>query len=181
MKAIAVFCGAKDGKKDTYKKGAESLGEALAKNNITLVYGGGSAGLMGAVADACYKAGGTVIGVIPKILVKKEVVHPTLSDIRIVNTMHERKAMMYELSDGFIALPGGIGTIEEFFEVLTWNAIGEHQKPCALLNIDHYYDPFISLFDHMVEEAFLGEEIRDLVLVEEKPDRVIELFKNQNE
>ncbi len=181
MKSIAVFCGARDGKHPIYKEGAQLLGKELAKNGITLVYGGAQAGLMGAVADAVRKEGGKVIGVIPKILVDKEKAHKELEDLRIVNTMHERKAKMYELSDGFIALPGGIGTLEEFFEVLTWNAIGQHHKPCALLNVGGYYDPFIPLLDHMVEEAFLSKEVRELVLIEKDPNKIIESFKNEKQ
>ncbi|MGO4886823.1 TIGR00730 family Rossman fold protein [Anaerobacillus sp. MEB173] len=176
MRSIAVFCGSRAGKNDTYKEGAIKLGNLLAEQKIKLIYGGSSIGLMGAIAQTVHENGGEVIGIIPQILVKKEISNEGLTDLRVVNSMHERKAMMYELSDGFIALPGGIGTLEEFAEVITWNAIGEHKKPCGLLNIDNYYDPFIKLADHMVQQGFMSQEIRDLILLEDDPAKLLSKF-----
>lgn len=178
MKSIAVFCGSRAGKKQSYLDGAQKLGEVLAEKNITLIYGGSSVGLMGMIADTVIKNGGEVIGVIPNILVNKEISHHTLTELHIVSTMHERKAKMYELADGFIAMPGGIGTLEELAEVITWNAIGEHEKPCGLLNIEKYYEPFIGLLDHMVEEGFMNKELRELILFEEDPINIIQALIN---
>jgi uncharacterized protein (TIGR00730 family) len=176
MKRIAVYCGSSLGASEAYKLGAILLGKELAKRNITLVYGGSSNGLMGAVADTVLSNGGQVIGVIPTVLVEREISHKGLTELYTVDSMHERKAKMAELADGFIVLPGGTGTMEEFFEVFTWGQIGLHQKPCGLLNIEHYYDPLISLFDHMIEQKFLQEKFRSMVLVEENPDNLIDRF-----
>jgi len=176
MKRLAVYCGSSFGASEAYKDGAIQLGKELAKRNITLVYGGSSNGLMGAVADTVLHEGGQVIGVIPKVLVDREISHTGLTELYTVDTMHERKAKMAELADGFVVLPGGTGTLEEFFEVFTWGQIGLHQKPCGLLNIEHYYDPLIHLFDHMIEQQFLQAKFRPMLLAEEKPDRLIERF-----
>lgn len=167
MKRLAVYCGSSLGASEAYKLGAIQLGIELAKRNITLVYGGSSNGLMGAVADTVLSHGGQVIGVIPSVLVEREISHTGLTELYKVDSMHERKAKMAELADGFIVLPGGTGTLEEFFEVFTWGQIGLHQKPCGLLNIEHYYEPLISLFDHMIEQKFLQEKFRSMILVEE--------------
>ncbi len=145
------------------------MGEALALRGIALVYGGGNVGLMGIVADAALAAGGEVIGVIPKALVAKELAHTGLTDLRVVGSMHERKALMAELSDAFVALPGGYGTFEEFCEVLTWAQLGLHRKPCGLLNVEGYYDHLIALFDHALGEEFLRPQHRSLVLEEQEP------------
>lgn len=153
MKRICVFSGASSGNKTIYKNVAQELGSLLAHNNIGLVYGGASIGLMGAVADATLEAGGHVIGVIPHALVGREIAHSNLPDLRVVDSMHERKAMMAELSDAFIALPGGIGTFEELFEVWTWTQLGAHAKPCALLNVDGFYDKLLDFIDHVVDQG----------------------------
>lgn len=166
MKKIAVFCGSKVGTDPEYSKVAQALGQELAERNIELVYGGGGIGLMGIVADAALDSGGRVTGVIPEKLYEMEVAHMGLSELYRVKTMHERKALMADLSDGFIALPGGIGTLEELTEVLTWAQIGYHNKPCALLNVNGYFDHFISFFDQMEEKGFLYEPIQNQLIIE---------------
>lgn len=166
MKSICVFCGSRAGNDPAYAQAARALGRTLAENDFTLVYGGGHVGLMGVVADAALEASGEVIGVMPKALVEREILHDTLTKLHVVGSMHERKALMAELSDGFIALPGGTGTLEEFFEILTWAQLGEHQKPCGLLNTNGFYDPLLTIFDHMMEKGFVSDEHRKLVLVE---------------
>jgi uncharacterized protein (TIGR00730 family) len=176
LRSICVFCGSRPGKDPTYETGARRLGRTLAGEGITLVYGGGHVGLMGVVADAVLDASGEVTGVIPKALVEREIAHSGLTDLRVVGSMHERKAMMSELSEGFIALPGGTGTLEEFFEVQTWAQLGEHEKPCGLLNLAGYYDPLVALFDHMVAKGFLSEEHRAMVLVETEPKPLLDAF-----
>lgn len=174
MKRIAVYCGSNQGTRPEYAAAAASLGTQLARENLELVYGGGMVGLMGILADAVLQNGGHVIGVIPEKLVIKEVVHEKLPDLRVVKTMHERKALMAELSDAFIAMPGGYGTLEEFCEVVTWSQLGLHAKPCGLLNVKGYYDPLTALLDHAVGERFLRPEHRELVLIDEEPERLLE-------
>ena len=174
MKSLCVFCGSRSGTEAAYDEAASALGLALAAGGITLVYGGGRVGLMGVVADAALGAGGEVVGVIPRALLEREIAHTGLTDLRVVGSMHERKALMSELSEGFIALPGGTGTLEEFFEVLTWAQLGEHRKPCGLLNAGRYYDPLLAVFDHMVQQGFLSEEHRAMVLVETEPEALLE-------
>jgi uncharacterized protein (TIGR00730 family) len=176
VKKIAVFCGSSNGASDVYIVGAKSLGKELVKRDITLVYGGASVGIMGAIADAVLEEGGHVIGIIPSFLESREISHKNLSELIIVNSMHERKAKMAELADGFIALPGGPGTLEEFFEIFTWSQLGLHNKPCGLLNINHYYDPLVSLFDHMLEEQFLHEKYRSMALVDIDPRGLLDQF-----
>jgi len=161
---ICVFCGSSPGARIGYREAAISLANCLVKQGIGIVYGGGKVGLMGILADAARKSGGEVIGVIPRSLVEKEVSHSGLSDLRIVGSMHERKALMAELSAGFIALPGGYGTFEEFCEVLTWTQLGLHRKPCGILNIERYYDSFLALLDHAVAEEFIKPVHRQLVI-----------------
>ncbi len=178
MKRLAVFCGSSFGASEAYREGAIQLGKELAKRNITLVYGGSSNGLMGAVADTVLNEGGQAIGVIPRVLEEREISHKGLTELITVETMHERKAKMADLSDGFVVLPGGTGTLEEFFEVFTWGQIGLHQKPCGLLNINHYYDPLISLFNHMIEQKFLQEKFRSMAIIEENPDVLLDKFSN---
>jgi len=178
MKRLAVFCGSSFGASEAYKRGAIQLGKELAKRNITLVYGGSSIGLMGAVADTVLSEGGHAIGVIPRVLEEREISHKGLTELIKVETMHERKAKMADLSDGFVVLPGGTGTLEEFFEMFTWGQIGLHQKPCGLLNIDHYYDPLLSLFDHMINQKFLQEKFRTMAIIEETPDSLLDQFLN---
>ncbi|MDH2449559.1 TIGR00730 family Rossman fold protein [Priestia sp. YIM B13446] len=176
MKRLAVFCGSSNGASEIYKDGAIQLGKELVKRGITLVYGGASVGIMGKLANTVLEEGGQVIGVIPKMLEDREISHPNLTELIVVNSMHERKAKMAELADGFIALPGGPGTLEEFFEVFTWSQIGLHTKPCGLLNINHYYDHLISLFNHMTQEEFLQEKYRTMTLVDTLPGNLIQQF-----
>ncbi|MFZ7825863.1 TIGR00730 family Rossman fold protein [Priestia sp. 40] len=176
MKRIAVFCGSSNGASNLYIEGAKALGRELAKRNISLVYGGASVGVMGAVADAVLEAGGHVIGVMPTFLEEREISHKNLSELIVVGSMHERKAKMAELVDGFITLPGGPGTLEEFFEIFTWAQLGLHQKPCGLLNINDYYTPLISLFNHMTEEQFLQEKYRSMALVDTEPQGLLDQF-----
>ena len=176
MKSICVFCGSRPGNDPAYAKAAEALGRTLAQSGITLVYGGGHVGLMGVVADAALDAGGEVIGVMPRALVEREISHTTLTKLHVVGSMHERKALMADLAEGFIALPGGTGTLEEFFEMLTWAQLGEHEKPCGLLNTGGYYDSLLTVFDHMVEKGFVSSEHRKLVLVESDPDAMLDAF-----
>lgn len=178
MKRLAVFCGSSFGASEAYRQGAIQLGKELAKRNITLVYGGSSNGLMGAVADTVLSVGGQAVGVLPKFLEAREISHKGLTELHTVETMHERKAKMMDLANGFIVLPGGTGTLEEFFEVFTWGQIGLHQKPCGLLNINHYYDPLIHLFEHMIDQKFLQEKFRSMAIIEEQPDVLIDQFIN---
>jgi uncharacterized protein (TIGR00730 family) len=176
LRSICVFCGSKPGNDPDFEEAARSLGGTLATEGITLVYGGASVGLMGTLADAALEAGGEVVGVIPKALVEREISHTGITKLHTVGSMHERKALMSDLSEGFIALPGGTGTLEEFFEVQTWAQLGEHAKPCGLLNAGGYYDPLIALFDHMVARGFLSEEHRAMILVETEPRPLLEAF-----
>lgn len=178
MKRIAVFCGSNQGARPVYTAAAEQLGALIAREKIDLVYGGGCVGLMGAVADAALKHGGHVIGVIPEKLVLKEVVHEKLPDLRVVKTMHERKALMAELADGFIALPGGYGTFEESFEVLAWSQLGWRRKPFGLLNIHGFYSQLIAFLDHTAQEGFIRPQHRELVLVESSVEKILERMKN---
>ncbi len=168
-KRICVFCGSSPGARPGYAAAATSLARHLAANKIGLVYGGGKVGLMGTLADAALEAGGDIIGVIPQSLVDKELSHPRLTDLRVVGSMHERKALMAELSDAFIALPGGYGTFEEFCEVLTWTQLGLHRKPCGILNVEGYYDRLLALFDHALAEQFLKPVHREMVLSGSSP------------
>lgn len=172
IRRLCVFCGSSPGSRPEYVDAARAMGEFLAQQGISLVYGGGRVGLMGAVANATLQAGGDVIGVIPDALVAKEVAHQGLSDLRIVSTMHERKALMAELADGFVALPGGCGTFEEFFEVLTWAQLGIHEKPCGLLNVQGYYDPLLALLETGVASRFIRDEHREMVLVAHSPEEL---------
>lgn len=162
---ICVFCGSSSGNQPLYLDAAQQLGTTLAKAGITLVYGGAQVGLMGCVADAALAAGGEVIGVIPRHLVERELAHTGLTELREVGSMHERKAMMADLSDGFIALPGGVGTFEELFEVWTWAQLGHHQKPCALFNAGGYYDKLIAFLDHAMNEGFMKQAYREMLIV----------------
>ncbi len=177
MKRIAVYCGSNKGGRPEYAAAAQALGALLAREKIELVYGGGMVGLMGIVADAVLEHGGHVIGVIPEKLVIKEVVHEKLPDLRVVKTMHERKAMMAELSDGFIALPGGYGTFEEFFEVLAWSQLGWHQKPFGLFDVGGYYHHLLEFLDHTAREGFIRAQHRDLVLAEKDAERLLRRMK----
>ncbi len=171
---IGVFCGSNSGTNPAYTHAATQLGTLLAKEKIGLVYGGGNVGLMGEIANAALASGGEVIGVIPHALASKELAHSGLTDLRVVNTMHERKAMMAQLSDAFIALPGGFGTLDEFCEILTWAQLGLHRKPCALLNVAGYFDPLLALFDRAVRESFLPKEHRAMLRVGDDPRALLE-------
>jgi uncharacterized protein (TIGR00730 family) len=173
MKHIAVYCGSNKGVRPAYAGAAENLGRLLARRGFDLVYGGGCIGLMGILADAVLKNGGHVIGVIPEKLVIKEVVHEGLPDLRVVKTMHERKALMAELADGFIALPGGFGTCEEFLEVLAWSQLGYHQKPIGLLDVAGFYRTLLQFFDHAVAEGFIRPRHRELVMLEEDAEKLL--------
>jgi uncharacterized protein (TIGR00730 family) len=177
MKRIAVYCGSRPGIRPEYAAAAEELGALLARERIELVYGGGCIGLMGVVADAVLKHGGHVIGVIPEKLVIKEVVHEKLPDLRVVKTMHERKALMAELADAFIALPGGYGTFEEFFEILAWSQLGWHQKPFALLDSHGFYRPLLQFLDHTEAEGFIRPKHRALVFAESDPEKILQRFR----
>lgn len=176
IKTVAIFCGSRSGASDVYIQGAKTVGKELAKRNISLIYGAASVGIMGAVADSVLENGGHAVGVMPDFLQRKEIVHHDLSELIIVDSMHERKAKMADLADGFIALPGGPGTLEEFFEIYTWAQLGLHQKPCGLLNINHYYDPLITLYQHMLKEQFLDEKYRNMALVDEEITGLLNKF-----
>lgn len=175
---LCVFCGSSPGRHVIYKEAAIQLGEALVERGIGLVYGGASLGLMGTLADTVRRCGGEVIGVIPQSLVEREVAHTGLADLRIVGSMHERKALMAELSDGFIALPGGIGTLEEIFEIWTWSQLGHHVKPCGLLNAAGFYDKLSAFIDHVVAEEFLKPVHRAMLIVERDAAAMLEAFRN---
>lgn len=172
-KRIAVFCGSSPGARPCYAQAAVSLARHLAAINVGIVYGGGNVGLMGTLADAGLAAAAEVIGVIPQSLGRKERAHAGLSDLRVVGSMHERKALMAELADAFIALPGGYGTFEEFCEVLTWTQLGLHRKPCGILNVEGYYDRLLELFDHAVGEAFVKPVHRQMVLADSDPESLV--------
>ncbi len=173
LKRICVFCGSSDGNDSAYFQAAQKLGQLLAEREIELVYGGGKVGLMGALADACLSNGGRVIGVIPQMLVDKEIAHPNLTELRIVGSMHERKALMADLAEAFIALPGGYGTWEEFFEVLTWTQLGLQRKPCAVLNVNGYYDSLLAMTRRAHDDNFLRDVHRDLILSDTDPARLL--------
>ncbi len=174
LASLCVFCGSARGARSEYLDAARAVGRLLAERGIAVVYGGGNIGLMGAVADAALEAGGEVHGVIPRSLLEWEVGHAGLTRLHVVDSMHERKALMADLADAFVALPGGFGTFEEFCEVLTWSQLGLHRKPCALLNVAGYYDPLLALFDRAVEERFLSPVHRGLVLEDDDPARLLE-------
>jgi uncharacterized protein (TIGR00730 family) len=174
MGRIAVFCGANGGRRPEYAAAARALASALVERNLGLVYGGGNVGLMGILADAALALGGEVIGVIPRMLLDKELGHQGLTALHVVESMHARKAMMADNADAFIAMPGGFGTLEEFAEVLTWSQLGLHTKPCGLLNVCGFYDGLLHVFDHAVEEQLLRPDHRALVLANDDPDRLLD-------
>jgi uncharacterized protein (TIGR00730 family) len=174
MKSVCVFCGSSSGARSAYRETAILLGQELAQRRLRLVYGGGNIGLMGIVADAMLAAGGVAIGVIPQALVDKEVAHWGLTELHIVESMHQRKAQMADLADAFIALPGGFGTLEEFCEMLTWAQLGLHAKPCGLLNVEGFYDPLLALFDRAVADRFLRPEQRVTVLASQVPGDLLQ-------
>ncbi len=178
MKRICVFCGSNSGVRPVYAEAAAELARHLANLGIGIVYGGGNVGLMGVLADTAIAAGGKVIGVIPEALFAKEVGHTGVTDLRIVGSMHQRKALMADLADGFIAMPGGWGTFDEFCEILTWAQLGLHNKPCGILNTEKYYDTLLAMFDHSVAEGFLKPEYRSLVISATDP---VDLIQKMNE
>jgi uncharacterized protein (TIGR00730 family) len=177
MDRLCVFSGSSPGAHPDYLRAAEELGRALAGQGVGLVYGGAGVGLMGVVADAALDAGGDAIGVIPQALIDREIAHPGLSDLRVVGSMHERKALMAELADGFVALPGGMGTLEELFEVYTWTQLGLHSKPLGLLDVRSYYTKLVAFLDHAVEERFLTVEHREMLVVERRAAALLEAFR----
>jgi uncharacterized protein (TIGR00730 family) len=180
MKKICVFCGSNYGAKLVYTEVAQYLGRLIAEKGFTLVYGGGNVGLMGEIANSVLAHNGKVIGVMPKNLVDKEIAHQSLTELHVVHSMHERKALMAELSDAFIALPGGFGTFEEFFEVVTWSQLGIHKKPCGVLNVDGFYDSLLKLIENAVAEKFIRKENAELILSDSNPDILLHKIKNWN-
>mgnify|MGYP001201175516 FL=1 len=178
IKSLTVFCGSSAGHHPIYMEVAKELGHRLAQEQITLVYGGAQVGCMGAIADACLAANGNVIGVIPEKLKSVEIAHASLTQLHVVKTMHERKALMADLADGFVALPGGAGTLEEWFEVYTWAQLGYHQKPCCLLNVNQYYDPLIAMLDHIIEQGFMRPAYRDMIIVASTVDQLMAALKS---
>ncbi|WP_315053694.1 TIGR00730 family Rossman fold protein [Chryseobacterium indoltheticum] len=178
MKSITVFCGSSFGSDEIYKEQAILLGQTLAKQNIQLIYGGANVGLMGAVADGVLQEGGKAIGVLPHFLQSKEIAHQDLTELILVETMHERKTKMNDLCDGVIVLPGGYGTLEEFFEMITWAQLGLHKKPIAILNINGFYDDLIKLVQNMVDKGFLKQINQEMLLVSDSIDELLEKMKN---
>ena len=176
LRSVCVFSGSSPGARPSYTETATALGREVATRGLRLVYGGASVGLMGAVADAALAAGGDVVGVIPQHLVDREVAHDGLTELRVTGSMHERKALMADLADGFVALPGGLGTLEELAEVLTWSQLGLQSKPCGLLDVDGFFDPLLAFLDHTVTERFVSTEHRALVLAADRPDAVLDLL-----
>jgi uncharacterized protein (TIGR00730 family) len=177
LSSVCVFCGSNGGADPAYLAAAEAVGGGLAQRGIRIVYGGGRVGLMGALADAASAAGGEVVGVMPQALVDREIGHSGIDDLRIVDTMHQRKALMVELADAFIALPGGIGTLEELFEVYTWAQLGIHAKPLALLDVAGYYEPLAAFLDHAVAQRFLRAETRMMLSVADSLEGVLDAFE----
>lgn len=175
---VCVFAGSSPGARPEYAAAARTLGRSLVGEGTSLVYGGGSVGLMGVLADEVLAGGGSVLGVIPRALFEREVAHAGLTELRVVESMHERKAQMAELADAFIALPGGMGTLEELFETLTWGQLGYHDKPCGLLNIAGYWDGMLAALDRAVRERFLADEHRRMLLVEREPSALLSLLRS---
>lgn len=179
MKRICVYCGSNPGFDPAYMETARNLGCALVERKLGLVYGGADVGLMGELADTVINGGGEVIGIIPKIFANK-IAHPRLTELRVVNSMHERKKMMFDISDGFIALPGGLGTLDEIAELLTWAQIGFNKKPCGFLNINGYYDMLLSFLDNMVSQGFMKSEHRDMIIVADNSEEMLNRFATYN-
>ena len=177
IRRLAVFCGSNPGARPEYIDATRSFGRLLASRGIGIVYGGSNVGLMQVLADAMLDDLGDIIGVIPRMLVEREVANKALTDLRVVDSMHERKAVMAELADGFVALPGGIGTLEEFFEIWTWAQLGMHDKPCGLLNVAGYFDPLLQFLDRAVAEKFVREVHRQMVIVESDPRELLSRFE----
>ena len=180
MQSICVYCGSNPGRSEVYAAAAAKLAAVLINRNLRLVYGGAWKGVMGVLADQVLKLGGQVIGVIPKAMVDMERAHKHLTALHVTNSMHERKMLMAELADGFIALPGGLGTLEELFEIWTWAQLGFHQKPCGVLNVAGYYDSLLEFLDRVQLEQFVQPQCRELLMVETNPDLLLERFANYN-
>jgi uncharacterized protein (TIGR00730 family) len=178
LRAVCVFCGSNAGTRDDYAKAAADVGHVIAERGLSLVYGGAAVGLMGTLADAALAAGGKVIGVIPKALVEREIAHAGLTELREVKSMHERKALMADSSDAFLAMPGGAGTLEEVFEAWTWAQLGHHQKPVGLLNVAGFFDGLVAFLDHQCRERFIRQEHRDMLIVERDPKRLLDRFES---
>jgi uncharacterized protein (TIGR00730 family) len=177
VQTVCVFCGSREGSSPSYVEAARCMGKTLARRGLGMVYGGGRVGLMGAVADAALGEGGEVVGVIPEALLAREIAHADLTKLHVVGTMHERKKLMAELSDGFVALPGGYGTLEEFMEVLSWAQLRIHEKPCALLDVNGFWEPLSTLFDEAVAEGFVPPNHRSFVLQEQDPHALLDLME----
>jgi uncharacterized protein (TIGR00730 family) len=177
VQRACVFCGSSPGARPQYTEATEDLGSLLVQNGITLVYGGASVGLMGRLADTVLSEGGEAVGVIPRPLVEREIAHVGLTELHVVDSMHERKALMADLSDAFVALPGGLGTLDELFEVYTWAQLGLHRKPCGLLNVEGYYQHLADFLDHAAGERFVRDEHRDMLIVEEDPATMLERLR----
>ena len=178
IKKISVFCGSRSGNDPQFKNAAIELGKTLVKNNVGLVYGGGKIGLMGVLAEAVLQEGGEVTGVIPEFLEQKELAHPGINTLHVVKSMHERKELISDISDAFIALPGGLGTLDELFEIVTWAQLGLHNKPCGVLNVNGYYNDIINFLIHSVNNEFIQQEFVDMIKFEEKPQILLERFFN---
>lgn len=176
MKSICVYCGSSPGRQEAYSSAARDLAKSLVDRNLRLVYGGASVGIMGLIADTVLQLGGQAVGVIPDALVRNEVAHANLTEIHVTQSMHERKTLMAELSDGFIAMPGGIGTLEEIFEIWTWAQLGFHRKPCGLLNIEGYFDSLSTFLDHAVAEQFVKKPHRSMLIVDSAPETLLDRF-----
>ena len=176
MKNICVYCGSNPGRQEAYSSAARALAQSLVDRNLGLVYGGASVGIMGLIADTVLQLGGRAVGVIPEALVRKEVAHKSLTELHVTQSMHERKTLMAELSDGFIAMPGGIGTLEEIFEIWTWAQLGIHAKPCGLLNAAGYFDALTTFLDHAVAEQFVKPPHRAILIVEQTPEALLDRF-----
>lgn len=173
IKNLTVFCGSSTGTDSIYIENAEKLGEELATSNRTLIYGGAQVGCMGSLADTSLRHGGSVVGVIPKKLKDVEIAHKQLTELHVVETMHERKSKMADLADGFVALPGGAGTLEEWFEVFTWSQLGYHTKPCGLLNVNGFFNPLIAMLDHTIEQGFMNKDYREMILIASDPKELL--------
>jgi uncharacterized protein (TIGR00730 family) len=174
MRRLCVFCGSSLGNQVAYSDAAEAMGALIAKRGLGLVYGGGNVGLMGVIADAVIDNGGEVIGVIPQALADREIANTRITELHVVDSMHTRKAMMAELADGFVAMPGGVGTFEEFFEVVTWTQLGVHRKPCGLLNVNGFYTPLAAFIDQAVSEGFIKPVHRAAIVVDDNPERLLD-------
>lgn len=177
MKSVCVYCGSNEGRRTVYAEAARGLGRALVERGLDLVYGGASVGIMGVIADTVLGLGGRVTGVMPESIVRKEVAHRGLTELRVTSSMHERKMTMAGLSDAFVALPGGIGTLEEVFEVWTWAQLGLHARPCGVLNVAGYYDGLVAFLDHTVAEGFVKDANRSMLIVSEEPADLLDRFE----